>query len=165
MLIFLKVFSYLRKMKPWSLPFDSICLYKYCLWKISSNHCFIQTRHLLPKLFQGSELFPSGSRAMSSLSNWDLPHAFNKKVGKDSGFTSGAILILLCSYFRHDLSVFFQSPEVEWHVTQVYKMMMYLFLELAVNFILLVNKPTFSHCGVSRECYFHPLSFNLDILA
>lgn len=34
---------------------------------------------------------------------------------------------------------------------------MYLFLYLAVNFILLINKPTFSNPGVPGESYFHPL--------
>lgn len=58
--------------------------------------------------------------------------------------------------------LFFQTPEVEWHVTQVYKMRMYLFLHLAVNFILLINKPTFSNQSVSRGSYFHPPRFNLD---
>lgn len=44
------------------------------------------------------------------------------------------------------------------------EMMMYLFFffYLAVNFILLINKPTFSHHGVSRESYFHLPWFNLD---
>lgn len=37
-----------------------------------------------------------------------------------------------------------------------------LFLYLAVNFILLINKPTFSHHGVSRESCFHLPWFNLD---
>lgn len=43
-------------------------------------------------------------------------------------------------------------------------MMMYLLLYLAVNFILLINKPTFSNCAASGDSYFHPPWFNLDTL-
>lgn len=51
--------------------------------------------------------------------------------------------------------VFFfpQSSGVEWYVAQVYRMMMYLFLELAVNFILLRSKPTFSQDAVSMSAF------------
>lgn len=41
-------------------------------------------------------------------------------------------------------------------------MMMYLLLYLAVNFILLINKPTFGNHGASRDSYFHSPWFNLD---
>lgn len=48
---------------------------------------------------------------------------------------------------------FFQSSGVEWYVAQVYRMMMYLFLELAVNFVLLRSEPAFSQHAVSMPAF------------
>lgn len=81
---------------------------------------------------------------MTSLSNCNPPNALIKRWGKSAVFPLVRASSLGPAYFRQDLGVFFQLPEVEWHVTQVYKMMMFLFLYLAVNFILLINKPTSS---------------------
>ena len=140
------------------------------LWKISSDHCFIPR---LDTWFRNSprgqcvcvgitnpQCFP-GSREMSSLSDCNLPNALIKS-GKSLWFYPWCdpwpftVLILGMT------SVFFsRSPEEEWHVTPVYTMTVYLFLYLAVNFILLINKPTFSNHGASRGRSFHPPWFNL----
>lgn len=99
-------------------------------------------------------------QAVTSPANGSLPNAFNKKVGRSVASSPLSSWLPGRSFFRQNLCVcFFQSPAVEWHVAHIYKRMMFLFLKLAVNFLLLWNKPT-----LSQEEVFMPESQNTTVL-
>lgn len=124
--------------------------------KISGHHCFdccVLPRVSIFRMRTPPVLFLI--QAVTSPANCKLPNAFNRKVAKPVAAHPLCSWLPTRSYFRPDLCGFFfpQSSGVEWYVAQVYRMMMYLFLELAVNFILLRSKPTFSQDAVSMSAF------------
>lgn len=129
--------------------------YLCSFWKNSGHHCFdccVLPRVSIFRMRTPPVLFLI--QAVTSPANCKLPNAFNRKVAKSVAAHPLCSWLPDRSYFRLDLcGFFFQSSGVEWYVAQVYRMMMYLFLELAVNFVLLRSEPAFSQHAVSMPAF------------